>query len=227
MKIYIIILFVLLLTFPFSSAARVEGKIYDFSLDKVKDVLVEVNTIPSQKMLSIDGSYSFEIPSGDYILTIFEIEGNVLTKENIEIKDNGQYYIDIILPPLNQEYDTETNNTELDSAINEINEDFNFQMNKFIIISLIFLTLIGIFYFYKRTKSKSSLDKEIISQEPDALMQDVLNIIQKEKRITQKELRKHFPLSESKISLVISELESKGKIEKIKKGRGNIIIFKP
>ncbi|MBU0461991.1 MAG: transcriptional regulator, partial [Nanoarchaeota archaeon] len=47
-----------------------------------------------------------------------------------------------------------------------------------------------------------------------------------EGRITQKELRKEIPLSEAKISLLISELEHKSKIEKIKKGRGNIIILK-
>ena len=44
-------------------------------------------------------------------------------------------------------------------------------------------------------------------------------------RMTQKELRKHFPMSEAKISLMIAELESMGKIKKIKKGRGNIIIL--
>ena len=34
-----------------------------------------------------------------------------------------------------------------------------------------------------------------------------------------------FPDSEAKISLVLTELEAKGKIKKIKKGRGNIIIW--
>ena len=45
-------------------------------------------------------------------------------------------------------------------------------------------------------------------------------------RVTQKDIRKRFPSSEAKISLLISELEHKGKLEKIKKGRGNIIILK-
>lgn len=44
-------------------------------------------------------------------------------------------------------------------------------------------------------------------------------------RTTQKEIRKNFDLSEAKISLIISELESKGAIKKIKKGRGNIILL--
>jgi uncharacterized membrane protein len=55
----------------------------------------------------------------------------------------------------------------------------------------------------------------------------VLKIIKEEGgRTTQKDIRKKIPLSEAKVSLMISELEAKGKIEKIKKGRGNIIILK-
>lgn len=53
----------------------------------------------------------------------------------------------------------------------------------------------------------------------------ILNIIKKEKRITQKDIRSQIPLSEAKISLVISDLEDKGMIRKIKKGRGNILIY--
>ena len=39
------------------------------------------------------------------------------------------------------------------------------------------------------------------------------------------EIRKHFPLSEAKISLMITELEHKGIVNRIKKGRGNVIIL--
>ena len=58
-------------------------------------------------------------------------------------------------------------------------------------------------------------------------LNDVIDIIKKEGgRTTQKDIRKQIPLSEAKISLMIAELEHKGVIEKIKKGRGNIIILK-
>ena len=66
------------------------------------------------------------------------------------------------------------------------------------------------------TKSEAQLD-EYASM--------VLQIIKKEKRTTQKDLRKEVPLSEAKISLIISDLEDKGKVRKIRKGRGNILIF--
>ena len=45
-------------------------------------------------------------------------------------------------------------------------------------------------------------------------------------RTTQKELRKEVPYSEAKVSLMLTELEHKGVVEKIKRGRANIIILK-
>ncbi|MBI4150948.1 hypothetical protein HY492_02370, partial [Candidatus Woesearchaeota archaeon] len=57
--------------------------------------------------------------------------------------------------------------------------------------------------------------------------QRVLDIIREQGgRTTQKEIRKQTPLSEAKVSLIIAELEHKNLIEKIKQGRGNIIILK-
>jgi len=51
----------------------------------------------------------------------------------------------------------------------------------------------------------------------------VLEIIKKEQRLTQKELRKKLPWSEAKVSLIVADLEERGLIKKIKKGRGNIL----
>jgi uncharacterized membrane protein len=42
-------------------------------------------------------------------------------------------------------------------------------------------------------------------------------------RLTQKELRKAMNVSEAKASLVVAELEERGFIQKIKKGRGNVL----
>lgn len=45
-------------------------------------------------------------------------------------------------------------------------------------------------------------------------------------RIAQAELRKELPYSEAKVTLMLADLEDRGYIRKIKKGRGNIIIQK-
>ncbi len=82
-------------------------------------------------------------------------------------------------------------------------------------------------YEIKDTTKKEDIKDEtkIDINSNDEYLNKVLNLIKKEKRITQKEIRKNFDLSEAKISLIISELEEKKIIKKIKKGRGNIIIF--
>lgn len=66
------------------------------------------------------------------------------------------------------------------------------------------------------------------SESPDAGLPDdlkeIMDIIRANgNRITQRELRKKSPYSESKVSLMLSDLEERGLVEKFKKGRGNII----
>ena len=67
-----------------------------------------------------------------------------------------------------------------------------------------------------------------VLDDPEALLpedlQEVLELIRASgNRITQLELRKKSRYSESKVSLMLSDLEDRGLIEKFKKGRGNII----
>src|SRR3989344_6520001 len=69
--------------------------------------------------------------------------------------------------------------------------------------------------------------KQEIAQEPGYLDEVLLTIQKHDGRISQKQLRNEMlHLSEAKISLILTELEHKGKIEKIKKGRGNVIVVR-
>jgi uncharacterized membrane protein len=57
-------------------------------------------------------------------------------------------------------------------------------------------------------------------------LQEVLSIIREhEGRITQKDLRLRLNCSEAKASLMITDLEDRGLVKKVKKGRGNVIIL--
>ena len=72
---------------------------------------------------------------------------------------------------------------------------------------------------------KKEVQEEIKIMDTD--LNKILSLLKKNKgRMTQREIRKEFPLSEAKVSLMITELESMDKVKKIKKGRGNVIIFK-
>ena len=85
---------------------------------------------------------------------------------------------------------------------------------------IVFVLVILILFFSFKVGNK----KEIKIDDDDSL-NSVYNFIKKEKRTTQKEIRKGSSLSEAKISLIITQLEKEGKIQKIKKGRSNIIIL--
>ena len=92
------------------------------------------------------------------------------------------------------------------------------ETNYIIPIIIVILAIAIIIAVTKKRKRK-------IVEENDEL-DDVLNLIKKEGgRITQKNIRKNLGLSEAKASLIITELEHKEIVKRIKKGRGNIIIL--
>jgi uncharacterized membrane protein len=201
---------ILLLCVPFVSAATLHGTVYDFDFDVVENTIIEVNSQPKQSMIAIDGTYSFELNPGEYTLEAKYIVGDSLissVSEEINIVDEGDYVLDLILFP------------NLDD---ELVEDFEFdeaETNNSLIYLAIFLIIIIIFFiFLKKKPKKRDLDKDEA--------EDVLKFIKKEGgRTTQKEIRKNIGLGEAKVSLIITELEHKKKVKRIKKGRGNIIIL--
>ena len=72
-------------------------------------------------------------------------------------------------------------------------------------------------------KKKRFVKKEYVLEDD---LEKLVNILKsKGKRAAQKDLRKDLGLSEAKVSLMITDLESRGMVKKIKKGRGNIIIL--
>ncbi len=79
------------------------------------------------------------------------------------------------------------------------------------------------FYNGEPNKSSPEVPKNSILNLPEDL-KDLLDVIRASgNRITQRELRKKSPYSESKVSLMLSDLEERGLVEKFKRGRGNII----
>jgi len=218
-----LILFLMLLLFPsLVYAATIYGTIYDFSLDKAKDVRVEIDTEPRQFYISKNGSYTFNVPNGNYKVAATQYIGNFLkasTSENITISDSGTYVLDLILFPSLEE-------DELEDDIDIINPYPERELNLTLLLVFILFLIIIFFIFYTRSKRRLS-GKEDKEKYEDVDLEKIIKIIKQEGgRTTQKEIRKEIPLSEAKISLMITELEHKGIVEKIKKGRGNIIILK-
>jgi len=70
-------------------------------------------------------------------------------------------------------------------------------------------------------------DSPDLSSEPvPPDLQEILDILKSQGgRMTQKDMRKRLKYSEGKVSLMLLDLENRGKIRKFKKGRGNVLFL--
>ena len=225
----LVYIFAVLLLVNFANAATIYGTVYDLSLKKVSNARVDINTIPNQFYVAQNGTYSFHVPNGKYTIKAQMMQkDNVFAsvQENITISQEGSYVLDLILFP---EIDEGIEDPGIDVNGNIDGETGN-KRNVLLLIGFAVLLVLGIiagviYYLMTRNHGKPKSEEKIQGNEDE--LEQVIKIIKKEGgRATQKDIRKEIPLSEAKISLMIAELEHKGLVEKIKKGRGNIIILK-
>ncbi len=244
-----------LVLLPMAFGATLHGAVYDASLNIVEDVQLEINTTPKQNHITKNGLYFFNVPLGTFEITAEKFIQKQLiysARKVVEVTNDGQFRIEIVLERVPGTENISEGDTG-PSLFTMLRARFGLLFYVLIIFALI-MTIVVLFLYVrslrKRTKDlhhsfKREMDtvKEKIAKmpghkeekpeekEPDvehsADLDTIVKIIKEEGgRITQKQIRKSVPLSEAKISLMISELEAKGKIQKIKKGRGNIIVLK-
>jgi len=220
------ILFLFILTIlPCINAAEIYGTVYDMSLNPAKGAVIDINSTPKQNYVSKDGSYSFILGLGDYVINAKYVHNYraYSAEENITIIDEGKYILDLIVfPDLSEENELLLLNEDIN--LEDIYED---ETNAFpwLYIILPVIIIIAIFLFFKKRKPKKKTDEKILEEEIDPKDKIYEFIKQKGGRITQKEIRKNFPVSQATISLILTELENDGKLKKIKRGKGNIIIL--
>lgn len=183
-----------------ASADTVYGKVYHwYTLEPVEALVIIKNGV-EQRMLALNGEYSFEVKPGKY--KIIARSGELVAIENVVVEGNVRFDI-IVFPEL-----------EMPEEVPEMpaEEDYSY-----LVIAICLAGLIAIFSMKRRKR------EEIL---PDDLMTVIETIKANGGRITQKELRKKLGFSEAKMSLILADLERRGIIEKVKKGRGNIIFLK-
>ncbi|MFH1399208.1 MAG: hypothetical protein ABIG95_03790 [Candidatus Woesearchaeota archaeon] len=197
--------------------ASISGSIYDLSLDKVGNVVVVVNSSPNQRFVSKGGDYEFELPVGHYKIEANLSNGNFTVahaEEFLDVVDDGDYLLDLFLFPSFEEEEALIDDAEIDVPFADA------RTTNYLLVGVLVLLGVAVLLLLRRP------GKKIVVEGSDDL-QKVMSIIRAEGgRTTQKEIRKHMPYSEAKVSLIIAELEAKELVEKIKKGRGNIIILK-
>ncbi len=239
MKLQFVVFLLILLVFStLVSAATLQGTVYNEKLEVEKDVLIEIDTVPGQKYLSQDGSYNFELSVGSYNLVAQK--GFYVISEEVEVVSEGVFVFDLFLLPGFADEDELWQDTNEELFVEE--EDSGYSNWRYWLAGLIVLILLFRFFrvrrrwgglrkFRKKKKveAKKSIaeHKEELEKEPGYLEQVLLIIEKNDGRITQRKLRHEMlHLSEAKVSLILTELEHKGKIEKVKKGRGNVILLK-
>ncbi|MEM1578643.1 MAG: hypothetical protein QXN34_05385 [Archaeoglobaceae archaeon] len=199
------IVFVILLATPVF-ADSVYGTIYRWDTLEPVEAVVTIKNGVEQRMVAINGSYHFEVEPGNY--TIIAKSRDLIAIENLTIR--GKVLFDLILFP---EFELPEEVPEMPL---EEEQDYSFLA--------IIMSLAGIFGIYAiKKKCLKSKVEEILPEDLKA----VVNAIKAHGgRITQKELRKKLGFSEAKMSLIIADLERRGIVEKVKKGRGNLIFLK-
>ncbi len=237
----LLIILVIIAMISGAHAATVQGAIYAWSdFEKpLNNVIIELNSIPVQSRISTDGTYVFEnLPPGNYTIKAKYFRNNVLElaeEEEIQIVGSeGKFNIDLLLFP--------PTDTELE-YLGDINLTGNIEIKgesdttSYIILFLILIAA-GIAIYYRSWKKKTTAAVEVynepITQQPTAksktteLPEDLHElyglIVKKGGRVTQKDLRGQMKCSEAKVSLMLDDLEDRGLIKKIRKGRSNIII---
>ena len=217
MKLLVFLMLFMVILSGLASAATIKGDVYDLSLNKVKDVVISIDSTPKQSVVAKDGSYSFSLGKGTYTLSVKSEKGSV--EETIEIDEDGIFNLDLILFPADEEIE------DLDLEV-DIEEESNILLISVII--LLVLLIIALLYWRfkpkKKVEEKNKESNEVIDDSSD--LDNLIEFIKGEGgRTTQKDIRKKFGLSEAKISLMITELEHKNKVKRIKKGRGNVVIL--
>lgn len=206
------------------TGAIIHGTVYGPDFEVLKNAVVRINTTPPQQMVARDGSFSFEVGEGNYVLTaVYKETENYVTEESITIADNGDYVLDLLLnPTLNEDISPypDIDEINLQNATLDNPYPYPYVFPSLVFAIVVALIALGIYLFFRLKEQK-----EILPASDDDYYAQVYNLIKKSQRLTQKEIRKEIPFSEAKISLILAEMEAKGVISKIKKGRGNIIIF--
>jgi uncharacterized membrane protein len=222
-------------------AATVYGFVYDYSLNPAKGYAVSVNSTPTQTIILNDsGFYSFQLPDGFFVLSVYPPTApENATIQNITIASNGSFEVDLLafnfpLPNDSSINDLNVINNVSASLNNLSNQSFrnNFSNSSFprpppqlfpfdiiiILIPAIFVVLVAVlFILLKRQKHVEQSKGMVILTGDEKIVFD--KIKEFEGRVSQKELRKNLSLSEASVSIALTNLEDKGLVDKIKKGR--------
>ncbi|MFT4312729.1 MAG: hypothetical protein ACMXYF_05885 [Candidatus Woesearchaeota archaeon] len=247
-----ILFFLCVFVLAFSAfGAKIEGVIYDHNLDPIQKAVVYINTTPEQMRVSQFGGYHFIVPPGSYEIWAEFTQNNItkeIARETIIIPREGEFVRDLFLFP-DFDFQEEFSQTWLER------HGFTLIWSTILVLALISIVSTTLVFVQRRRKNSTSFfvtgpmthieDEQTIanisfksdhepvvettaqSALPDqAMMNKIISLLKKQQPLTQKQLRKSFTVSEAKMSLVISQMTEKGLVQKVRRGRSNVISLK-
>lgn len=291
--IYTVVLLALVVFVPITSGlpfitdnnitATIHGATYaGDTLEPLTDTVIDINSNPPQSIVAKNGTYSFELAPGNYIITARSYRNSTLTyskETTLKIEDNGIYVLDLLLYPSSKNQESENEN-QINNPNNVVSAEQTAYTStiRYLPVAFMLFLLLGGGYKLTRKHDKTRENKirkgKIII--PDILekflrkstgseagqyfgtvgeytstgsliepsmnpvidietrkklplsteLLEILDLIRSHKgRITQKDLRSKLDYSEVKVSLLLSELEKRGKIKKFRNGRENIVLL--
>ena len=162
--------------------ATVHGSLYNwYTLEPQEDVILEINTTPAQTIVASNGIYAFNLEPGSYLIEARGYENGTLTsysEEEITIKRQGDYVIDILLYPAYEEDIDDINDTELNNLTASVEEGTKIVEEKsddkdnysYLLILIIPLLIVAI-YFYRH-------NREDYNQKPVTTIPDLSDVEQ-------------------------------------------------
>lgn len=228
-----------LLLFTLLNATFVEGEAYSVdSLFPLPGVVFKaVGPISVQEVLG-EGNYSVEMPPGEYqVSAYYYVDGKLkyYFQEDVIVEGERMHYDLVLFPPDEFEEVVPFVSYEIGEVpLEEVEPpvgDGAMQVMAGIIIVLFFMLGFVLYYFVFNKKADEAVagmegakPHAKFRKELDPEEKRVLEILKKSEGMgTQKELRGIMKCTDTKMSLLVSSLEARGLVKRIKRGREKIV----
>ena len=190
---------ILVISASLCSAAYVYGDIYQKDLQKLNQTVVRIEGDFSYQVVTEKANYSVFLPEGEYLITATSHDGAHAIQEKISVGQQDQ---------------------KLDLVLKETGNDIPLYLGVLLLLAVAFIWSNRYWRTRKPEPQKEQKATYVLDEDAEA----VLKILDSfEGRATQKELREALKFSDSKLSLILTELENVGKIKKFKRGRANVV----
>ncbi len=216
------VLILLLLSFSLH-AVFLSGTIYDSDTDQVaKNILMKFSGVNTYQYFSKTGNFSINVVSGNYTVTLLDIMNDTVLRQGKEdISIDSDSVIDFLIFPSDGDNAYGINVSEVfgsenvESTLIPVAPSYSSYLWVYLIV---FLVLCGMLYYHVFKKKAIQNSSTLILTSEEQL---IYTLIKKEKIVSQKELRKNVSFSEARVSMILSSLEEKGILKRIKKGNAN------